>query len=338
VAVIGAGFGRRVVAPVFSETDGCEVVDVVSARDERAVRTAATRADVDLVSVHSPPFLHAPHVRLALAGGKAVLCDKPFALDADEAADLESEARAAGAVALCNFEFRYAPARALLREMVGDGALGRIEHVQMTRLSCGSRVPLRPWGWLFDRTLGGGWIGAWGSHAVDTLRSIFAAEVTEVQALLRRDVLERPDDRGDLHLCTAEDGFSASLVLSNGASVAIDSGFAAVANMAPRFTVFGSSSVAELSGETRLSVRRADGSRESIDLADDGRTDDDRTDDDRADAHLAPMRRFAEVVRDAVTSGEVPAHAPTFSDGRACDAVLDRLRASPFAYGTIDPP
>ena len=211
--------------------------------------------------------------------------------------------------------------------MVGDGALGRIEHVQMTRLSCGSRVPLRPWGWLFDRTLGGGWIGAWGSHAVDTLRSIFAAEVTEVQALLRRDVLERPDDRGDLHLCTAEDGFSASLVLSNGASVAIDSGFAAVANMAPRFTVFGSSSVAELSGETRISVRRADGSRESIDLADDDRAD---------DAHLAPMRRFAEVVRDAVTSGEVPAHAPTFSDGRACDAVLDRLRASPFARRPMD--
>jgi len=43
------------------------------------------------------------------------------------------------------------------------------------------------------------------------------------------------------------------------------------------------------------------------------------------------MRRFAAVVRDAVHSGEIPAGAPTFSDGRACDAVLDRLRAEPFA-------
>jgi len=323
VAVVGGGFGKRVVAPVFTATNGCEVVDVVSARDDDAVRALVTRPDVDLVSVHSPPFMHTPHVRLALAAGKAVLCDKPFALDADEAADLEAEARAAGVVALCNFEFRYEPARAMLRELVADGALGRVEHVQMTRISAGTRVPLRPWGWLFDRALGGGWVGAWGSHAIDSLRHIFGTEVTDVQARLRIDVLERPDHDGNPHVCTAEDGFTASLVLANGASVAIDSGFAAVANVAPRFTVFGSDAVAEIVGESRIALRRPDGSRESIDL-----TDNDAA--ANADGHLEPMRRFAAVVRDAVTSGEVPAHVPTFADGRACDAVLDLLRASPL--------
>ncbi len=321
VAVVGGGFGRRVVAPVFDATEGCEVVAVVSARDDDAVRAVATRADVDLVSVHSPPFLHAPHVRMALAAGKAVLCDKPFALDADEAAELEAEARAAGLVALCNFEFRYAPEREVLRDLVTDGALGTIEHVQMVRLSAGTRVPLRPWGWLFDRQLGGGWIGAWGSHAIDTLRWMFAAEVTDAQALLRIDIPERPDDNGDVHVCTAEDGFSAALVLSNGATVAIDSGFAAAVNLAPRFTVFGSEAVAELVGESRLTIRRADGTRRTIDLPAA----------DAADAHLVPMRAFAEAVRDAVESGETPASVPTFADGRACDAVLDQLRAAPFA-------
>ncbi len=327
VAVIGGGFGKRVVAPVFAETEGCEVVDVVSARDEAAVRALTTRPDVDLVSVHSPPFLHAPHVRLALAEGKAVLCDKPFALDGDEAAELEAEARAAGVVALCNFEFRYEPARALLRQMIEEDAIGHVEHVQMTRFSAGSRIPLRPWGWLFDRAQGGGWIGAWGSHAIDTLRFVLGAEVTEVQALLRIDLPERPDARGELHVCTAEDGFSASLVLSSGASVAIDSGFAAVANVAPRFTLFGANAVAEVVGESRITIRRADGTRESIDLGGAG----------EPDGHLAPMRRFAEVVRDAVGSGEIPGHAPTFSDGRACDSVLDRLRAAPFAPGPPEP-
>jgi predicted dehydrogenase len=323
VVVIGGGFGQRVVAPVFSSTEGCEVVDVVSARDDAGVRAAVARADVDLVSVHSPPFLHAPHVRLALAAGRAVLCDKPFALDADEAADLEAEARAAGVVALCNFEFRYAPARALLRDMIGAGDLGLVERVQITRLSAGTRVPLRPWGWLFDRAQGGGWIGAWGSHAVDSLRSMIGAEVTEVQALLRIDVRERPDRDGAPHVCTAEDGFSATLALSNGASVAIDSGFASAANVTPRFGVFGSTGVAQLVGESRIEVRRADGTRDTVDL-DDG---------EDGDGHLAPMRRFAEVVRDAVHSGDIPATAPTFADGRACDVVLDRLRACPFVPG-----
>jgi predicted dehydrogenase len=328
IGIIGRGFGARVVAPVFAATDGCEVVAVVSARDERAVGELVAGNEVDLVSVHSPPFLHAPHVRSALAAGKAVLCDKPFALDADEAADLEREAAAAGVVALCNFEFRYAPARGVLRDMIRAGELGRVEHVQMTRLSAGSRVPLRPWGWLFDRALGGGWVGAWGSHAIDSLRWMFDTDVAEVQALLRIDVPERPDGAGELHECTAEDGFSASLVLASGVSVAIDSGFAAAADATPRFTVFGSEGIAELVGEDRISIRRAGGVRETIDLSEQ---------ETGADGHLAPMRRFAEVVRDAVTSREIAPGTPTFADGRACDGVLDRLRAAPFVADAVPP-
>jgi predicted dehydrogenase len=327
VAIVGAGFGRRVVAPVYASTDGCDVIDVVSARDDDAVRRLTTRSDVDIVSVHSPPFLHAPHVRLALAAGKTVVCDKPFALDADEAAALEAEARDAQVIALCNFEFRYAPARALLREMVHDGTVGPVQHVQSVHLSAGSRVPLRQWGWLFDRALGGGWVGAWASHAVDGLRYLFGAEVTHADAVLRIDVPERPDADGELHACTAEDGLQASLVLDTGVTVAIDSSFAAVANTTPRFTVTGTNAVVECVADERLVVRRADGSPETINLA---------GDEPAADRHLEPMRRLVEVVRDAMRTGEVPAHAPTFADGCACDAVLDQLRAAPFAHELVE--
>jgi len=320
VAVIGTGFGRRVVAPVYDATEGCMVVDVVSARDDAAVAAVIARPDVDLVSVHSPPFMHAPQVRAALQAGKAVVCDKPFGLTADESAVMRTQADEAGVVALCNFEFRYAPARALLRELVQDGSIGRVEHVQWTHLSSGSRVPLRPWGWLFDRALGGGWIGAWASHAVDLLRHVFAAEVSEVQALLRIDVEERPDADGNEHRCTAEDGLTAALTLTTGTTVSIDSGFAAIANTAPRFTAYATEAVVEIVADERIVVRRPGASPESIDgEAAEG------------DRHLEPMRRFAEVVRDAVTSSDVPASAPTFADGAACDEVLDRLRAAPFA-------
>src|SRR5262245_40058282 len=319
VGIIGTGFGQRVVAPVFAATPGCEVVDVVSARGEESARELVQRSDVDLVSVHSPPFLHALHVRIALEAGKAVLCDKPFMLGSDEARALEAEALDAGAVALCNFEFRYAPARVRMRELVNEGALGAVERVQMIHLSAGTRAPLRPYGWLFDRDAGGGWIGAWGSHAIDGLRWMFGAEIVDIFARLRIDVPERPDASGRPERCTAEDGFSAMLTLSGGATVTIDSGFAAAASVGPRFTIFGSEAVAELSGETRITLRRSDGTREVID-ADDG----------TADGHLVPMRRYAEVVRDAVTAGTVPPGAPTFTDGRACDDVLARLRACPF--------
>jgi predicted dehydrogenase len=318
VVIIGTGFGARVVAPAFSAA-GCDVVDVVSARDDDAVRATVSRQDVDLVSVHSPPFLHAPHVRAALAEGKHVLCDKPFALDADEAASLEAEAADAGVMALCNFEFRYAPARTMLRSLVRDDWIGNVEHVQWTHISAGSRVPLRPFGWLFDRALGGGWIGAWGSHAIDTLRFVFTSEIDETRALPRIDVAERPDADGVMRECTAEDGLAAALVLTNGVSVTIDSSFAAAVNVPPRLTVFGTTGALEVVADSRMTLRQADGQTQTIDIA--------QTDGDR---HTEPMREFAAMVRDALLNGEIPEHAPTFADGRACDAVLDELRAAPF--------
>jgi predicted dehydrogenase len=321
IVVIGTGFGARVVAPAFSATAGCEVVDVVSPRDDDAVGRAIARPDVDLVSVHSPPFLHAQHVRATLAEGKAVLCDKPFALDAQEAAALVAEAAASGVVALCNFEFRFHPVRRLLRELVRTDALGRIEHVHWTHLSAGSRVPLRRYGWLFDRDRGGGWIGAWGSHAVDTIRWCFG-EIVAVDAQPRIDVADRPDDHGELHQCTAEDGLTAALRLETNTTVAIDSTFAASASVAPRLTVLGAQATCEIIGDTRVVVWHGDGTHEDL-------TPKPAAGAERGDRHDEPMHRFAEAVRDVVTSGEVPPGVPTFADGLACDTVLDQLRAAP---------
>ena len=78
VGVIGMGFEASMVAPAYEQTPGCEVVDVVSPRDVGAVADLCRRRDVDLISVHSPPFLHERDVTLAVENGHHVLCDKPF--------------------------------------------------------------------------------------------------------------------------------------------------------------------------------------------------------------------------------------------------------------------
>lgn len=315
VGIVGTGFGRRVVAEVFSHTEGCEVADVVSARDDAAVAALCARDDVDLVSVHSPPFLHAPHVRAALAAGRHVLCDKPFAMDAAEAAALLAEAEAAGVVHLLNFEFRCDPVRERLRSLVHDGAIGEPEHAQWFHLSSGSRVPLRRYGWLFDRSLGGGWVGAWGSHAVDAVRWILG-EVVDATAVLHTTVVERPDAHGVLHTCDAEDGFTAWLRVEGGIDVAMDTGFAAVADTAPRIVVAGSEGVVEDTADRRLVLRRADGTKDEFERPP-----------VEGDRHLEPMARWAVLVRDAVRAGAASPGMPTFADGLACDRVLDVLRA-----------
>jgi predicted dehydrogenase len=315
VGVIGTGFGRRVVAPVFDATDGCRVVDVVSARNDADVANLCDRTDLDLVTVHSPPYLHASHVRRALLAGHAVLCDKPFGLDASEAEALYAAAEAAECTHLVNFEFRCDPMRELLRDLVRDGAVGRPEHVSWTHLSAGSRTPLRRHGWLFERATGGGWIGAWGSHAVDTLRWILG-EVLSARADCRTVITERLDADGAPHPCDAEDSFAAWLRLEGGVTVSIDSGFAESVDLAPRLVITGDEGVLECIADQRIVLRRLDDRREEH-----------QRPPTEGDPHTEPMRRWAAKVRNAVEDGEWGPDVPTFADGLACSRVLDAFRS-----------
>ena len=314
VAVIGRGFGERVVAPAFQAIDGAEVVDVVSPRDTDAVAAVCKRTDVDLICVHSPPFLHLEHVRRAVEGGHDVLCDKPFGLNATEAAEMRELARAAGVLHFLNFENRYDRARRAVFAAVADGAVGEPEHVSFTLLMAVSRTPLRPYGWLFDAAAGGGWLRAMGAHQIDFTRWTFG-EVVQVAGQLRTAVTERPDGAGTMHACTADDGFALTLRTERGVSVVMDGSSAAPVHLPLSLLVIGADGVLEEAGN-RVVVHTPDGDRELFSA--------------EPSAHpLAPaMQRYAEVMRDAVREREVPPDTPTFDDGLACALVMDRVPSS----------
>lgn len=311
VLVVGAGFGARIVGEVYGEV-GMEV-DVVSARDADAVRAAMDRPH-DLVSVHSPPFLHAEYVHLALERGCHVLCDKPFGRSADEARRMLQEARDAGVLHFLNFEFRQDPTRIALRDTLVEGRVGEPVHVHYTSFISRSRRPLREYSWLFDRELGGGWIGAFGSHAFDTVRWLMG-EIVDAQGGCRTDITERPDRDGALQRCTAEDAFTAHLRIAGGGTATVDTAYASPVNLVPTITVIGTEGVAELVGSTELRVRRP-GERTEVQqwLPFEG------------DPHLPAMRPWATRVRDAVQRGEQL--TPSFEDGVACAEVMDRFRAN----------
>ena len=312
VGIIGTGFGARVVAPAFTSA-GLDVVEVVTPRDDAAVAALCKRPDVDLVSVHSPPFMHTTHVGWALDAGHAVLCDKPFGRSAAEAEAMVDAAAQAGVVNLLNFEFRHEPARVRVKQMLDDGAIGELEHLQWSALTSGSRVPLRRYGWLFDRSLGGGWVGAWGSHAVDAVRWLLG-EVTAAGARCRVTIAERPDRDGVLHRCDAEDAFTAWMTVEGGATVGIDTSFAAAASLPTHVVICGSEGTIDITNDKRIVLRRLDGTREEVEL--EGRT---------GDPHAGALGAWAHVIADAVASGRQV--APSFADGLACRRVLDAMLA-----------
>lgn len=82
--------------------------------------------DVDVVYVSTPPSLHAENTSLALEAGKAVLCEKPFTLNAHQAYELIALARQRGLFLMEAMWTRFLPATVLLRRMLSDGVLGDV--------------------------------------------------------------------------------------------------------------------------------------------------------------------------------------------------------------------
>jgi predicted dehydrogenase len=307
--VIGTGFGATNVAPAFEAAADCKVVDVVTPRDGAAVAGLCARPDLDLISVHSPPFLHLDHVRRAIDAGHAVLCDKPFGRNAHESAEMLQLAEEARVVNLLNFERRFDPARERLRALVLDGAIGEPNHFQYSRFLA---VPPRPYGWLSSRELGGGWLGGQGSHLIDACRWLFG-EIYEAAAVMRTPVTERPDANGQLHDCDAEDGFTAILKTVTGVTAVIDCALESSVGTPERTSVFGATGMLEITDEG-VARHGADGGSETYEVDMKGKT-----------PLVYAMERWASIVCDAVRSGVVQPGSPTFADGLACAEVMDRV-------------
>src|SRR6185437_4620432 len=221
-----------------------------------------------------------------------------------------------------NFEFRHQPARRKMWELITSGEIGRPEHLHYSSFSSGSRVPLRPYGWLFDRARGGGWIGAFGSHAIDTMRWLMG-EVTAAGAQRWVTIAARPDAQGVPHGCDAEDAFTAWVEFDSGATASIDTSFTAPVPLPPRITVTGSEGAIENTADVRLVLQRADGSRQQFDFAA-----------PTGDPHETAMTAWAREIWRAVAGGQQV--TPSFDDGLACARVMDQWRSRPATI--VGPP
>src|SRR5437773_4264199 len=137
-AVVGTGFG--VLTHLRALRAAGHEVRALVGRDpektaDRAKRTGVALActslaealdssAIDMVTVATPPHTHGPLVLEAVAAGRHVLCEKPFARDAAEARQLLAAAEEAGVVHLVGTEFRWATGQALAARVIRDGAIG----------------------------------------------------------------------------------------------------------------------------------------------------------------------------------------------------------------------
>jgi predicted dehydrogenase len=126
--------------------------------------------DLDVIYVASPHTLHYAHTRLCLEAGKAVLCEKPFTVNAREAANLIELARSRRGLLVEAMWTRWLPSMARLRQLLADGVIG---DLRMLQADFGFRAAFNPYSRLFDRTLAGGGLLDVGVYCVSLASMIF---------------------------------------------------------------------------------------------------------------------------------------------------------------------
>jgi predicted dehydrogenase len=170
------------------------VVAAVAARDPKRARAFASKhgiprvhedyaallADPEIDAVYNPlpNSLHCEWTVRALAAGKHVLCEKPFAANAAEAESMATAATRAGRVLMEAFHYRYHPLAARMIEIARDGTLGRVQRIETAMC-----IPLPiPGDIRYDLALAGGAMMDVGSYAVHMLRHLAGAEPTVLRA------------------------------------------------------------------------------------------------------------------------------------------------------------
>lgn len=309
VVVIGTGFGQNAAAPAY-EALGCEV-QVLSPRDADGIRRAVAQP-CDLVSIHSPPFMHLEHVRLATEHRRAVLCDKPFGRNAAEAAQMLELAEAAKVPHFLNFEFRFDPLREKMKALLDAGVIGEPRHFSCSmHLSRGREISH---GWLCEKEQGGGWIGAYASHIVDALHWQFG-NIEKLSAVTRIDAADHADknDPTIRHPTTAEDAVVAWFQLENGVTASLDTAFAAAVNTPNRITVLGTGGALHFTQGLELVIELPGREAERIAAP---------PSDNPVRQALEPW--LAAVCRALSCGARIE---PDFHSGLACAKVLDRLRS-----------
>jgi predicted dehydrogenase len=215
VAVVGAGMAGRAHAagyrsattlydPDLPEVRLVAIADVNAAfaadtarrfgyqRAEPGWEAVAAAPDVDVVSVVVANPLHRRIVEGLLAAGKHVLCEKPMAPSAEDAAAMVEAARASGREAAVGFTFRRSPAIAAIRDQLERGAIGRPLHFN-GHYWCDYGVdPRGPMSWRYKGGPGSGALSDIGSHLLD-LAEFVCGPVRSVRgAVLSTVIPERP--------------------------------------------------------------------------------------------------------------------------------------------------
>ncbi len=187
IGLIGCGFMGGMHAACYKVIDGAKVVALADVREEKAAALAdenvevykdgmslIENADVDMVDICLPTYLHTEHAICAMKKGKDVFLEKPACLTKEEGKRLIETAKETGAKIQVGQVVRFMEDYIWLKKVSDSGVYGKILSAVFKRLS-----PRPDWaweGWLHDALRSGTVVQDMHIHDVDFIRYLMGRE------------------------------------------------------------------------------------------------------------------------------------------------------------------
>lgn len=158
-------------------------------------RKLIERKDIDLIDIGSPNNTHHEIAIAAAKAGKMVLCEKPLAMNAQEAREMTAAIEKAKVPNMVWFNYRRVPAIALAKQLIEEGRLGRVFHYRAKYLQDWTISADLPQGgeglWRLDLDVAGsGVTGDLLAHSIDTAVWLIGG-VDKVSAMTETFIKER---------------------------------------------------------------------------------------------------------------------------------------------------
>jgi predicted dehydrogenase len=173
-------------------------------------RKLVERSDIDAIDICTPNNFHAEIAIAAAQAGKAVLCEKPLAMNVEQGLQMVEAIEKAGVANTVWYNYRRVPAVTLVKNLIDEGRLGRIFHYRANFLQDWTISADLPQGgaalWRLDaQAAGSGVTGDLLAHCIDTALWLNGA-IGDVSAMTEIFVKERVHNlTGQMEKVTIDD-------------------------------------------------------------------------------------------------------------------------------------
>ena len=350
VGTIGASFAKAAYLPALSTIEDVELVAIASARMSSAQSAAdqfnipnvyddwermLSEHEFDLVCIATPVKYHAPMVLAALKAGAHVLCEKPMAMNSDESKQMLELAEEKSLIHIMGHELRFNPNRQKIKQLIEDGYIGDVRHVNIVNISASMGDPAsrveNDW-WSLESE-GGGRLGANGSHQIDLLR-FWLGDIASISGQVRTLVPNRiGKDTGNPWIATADDECNFTAEMKNGAVVSVFMSGAARHTIGNHTQIFGSEGTILLSNDDeKLLVAKAGDDYQDMSITDPNADLDGIGKGIWNVSFVALMQELTAAIRE----GRDLHNGATFEDGLKTQIAMDAVRQSSEERRWID--